>query len=177
VPALSVDGDKLSYTDEGTGNPVIFVHGSCGGAAQWKALSGRLSADYRTICPDLFGNGRSEPWSMSRHWSPDDDRRAFEAIFDMLAESAHFVIHSIGAHAAYPTIRDHPDRIRSITFFEPAYFHLLRGIDPLISESEQLASRFRSSMEAGERERAMEGFIDTWAQPARAPLAPPAPAR
>ena len=60
MPILNVDGDRLYYLDEGAGTPVIFIHGSCGGADQWRALSSRFQESYRTICLDLFGSGQSE---------------------------------------------------------------------------------------------------------------------
>jgi 3-oxoadipate enol-lactonase len=56
---LNVDGDKLNFSDIGTGKPVIFIHGGCGSGKQWKALSTALSEKYRCIALDLFGNGEA----------------------------------------------------------------------------------------------------------------------
>jgi pimeloyl-ACP methyl ester carboxylesterase len=75
MPVLYVDGDRLYYLDEVAGTPVIFIHGSRGGAGQWRALSSRLQDSYRTICLDLFGSGQSESWPIERHWTVDDDSR------------------------------------------------------------------------------------------------------
>ena len=32
MPFLDVGSDRIHYSDEGEGVPVVFVHGSCGGA-------------------------------------------------------------------------------------------------------------------------------------------------
>ncbi len=164
MPTLNVDGDKLHYFDEGTGVPIIFVHGSCGGARQWRALAAGLKEDYRAVCLDLFGSGESQSWPIERKWTAQDDGRAIDAILDLLGEPAHFVIHSGGGHFAYPTIRHRPQNIRSLTFFEPVYFHLLRETgDPLFAQPEEMANRYREALDDGNREQAMAGFVDAWA--------------
>ncbi len=165
MPTIDVGGDALHYTDKGTGAPVLFVHGSCGGGGQWKALAGGLEHDYRTICIDLFGAGRSEPWPIERVWTVEDDKRAIDRLLTEVDEPVHFVIHSGGGLFAYPSIKSHLEQIRSLTFFEPVYFHLLRQAgDPLFSEPEGMATRFRLAIEGGDRDRAMGNFVDVWAQ-------------
>lgn len=165
MPTISVDGDRLHYTDEGAGAPIIFIHRSCGGAGQWRGLAAGLKHRYRTVCPDLFGSGQSQHWPIERKWSARDDGRAIGAILDLIGEPAHFVMHSGGGHFAYQTIKDRTQQVRSLTFFEPVYFHLLRETDdPLFAEPEEMANRYRSSMDQGDREKAMAEFVDAWGQ-------------
>jgi len=165
MPKIDVDGDRLHYTENGAGIPVVFIHGSCGGAAQWKVLAGTLSDQFKTICLDLFGSGESEPWPIEREWSPQDDDRAIDAILNLVGEPVHFVIHSGGGCFSWPSIKNRTGQIRSLTFFEPAYFHLLRqSANPLFAEPEGMAKRYRQLMEAGDRDAAMASFVDTWAR-------------
>ena len=164
MPVLDVGSDRLHFFDEGSGTPVVFIHGSCGGGAQWKGLSSVLREEYRTLCLDLFGCGHSQPWPIERKYTVEDDERAINAVLDFLGQPVHLVIHSGGAHFAYPTIKGRRDHILSLTLFEPVYFHLLRQArDPLISEPEEMANRYRAAMDAGEREKAIAGFVDVWA--------------
>ncbi|WP_419914124.1 alpha/beta fold hydrolase [Hoeflea sp.] len=164
MPTLDVDGDRLHFTDDGTGTPVIFVHGSCGGAGQWKAMAAGLTDNHRTVCLDLFGSGQSQPWPIERVWTAEDDERAISAVLDRLGEPAHFVIHSGAGHFAYPTIKNRNHDVRSLTLFEPVYFNLLRETgDPLFAEPEQIANRFREAMDNNDLDGAMEGFVDSWA--------------
>ncbi len=168
MPILNIDGDRLHYADSaegGDGVPVVFVHGSCGGGGQWKSLAGALSEDYRTICIDLFGSGRSEPWPIERHWTTRDDERAIDAVLDLLAEPVHFVVHSGGGCFSYPSIKSHRAQIKSLTLFEPVYFHLLhQSNDPLFAEPEDMANRYRAALDDGDTERAMASFVDAWAR-------------
>ena len=164
MPTLSVDGDALHFSDEGAGVPVVFVHGSCGGGGQWRALASALKERYRTVCVDLFGSGKSEAWPLERVWSRADDDRALSAVLDYLGEPAHFIVHSGGGIFSYQTIADNTAQVRSLTLFEPVFFHLLhhRG-DPLFAEPEGMANRYRAAIEEGDLEQAMSGFVDDWA--------------
>ena len=163
---IDVDGDRLHFIDEGAGAPVVFVHGSCGGARQWKGLASALGDECRTVCIDLFGSGQSESWPIERQWHVDEDSRAINAVLDLLAEPVHLVAHSGGCHFAYPVIRDRPDRFLTTTLFEPLYFHLLRqGGDALFEEPQAMSIRYREAIDAGDAEAAIRGFVDKWTSP------------
>ncbi len=49
----------IAYTDSGTGNPVIFLHGFCESKEMWEFFKTNLSSKYRVLCPDLPGFGDS----------------------------------------------------------------------------------------------------------------------
>ena len=59
----SFDGVKIAYSDEGSGEPVLLIHGFIQSGNSWngtvvkKAL---IDAGYRVIVPDLRGNGKSD---------------------------------------------------------------------------------------------------------------------
>lgn len=160
---VDIDGDKLHFADQGSGAPVVFVHGSCGGARQWKGLASALRDDYRTICIDLFGSGQSGSWPIERQWRVDDDGRAIDTVLDLLAEPVHLVAHSAGGHFAYSAIGGRPDRILTLTLFEPVYFHLLRQDgDALFEEPRAMSIRYREAADAGNLEEGIRGFVDKW---------------
>lgn len=178
MPLLDVDGDRLHVLDDGVGEAVVFVHGSCGSGAQWRRLASGLKGSYRTLCVDLFGCGYSQPWPIERPWTPADDERALNAVFDLLDGPIHLVAHSGGGCFAYPTVNGHRDRIASLTLFEPVFFNLLHQAgDPLFAEPEAMASRYRAAIDAGEREAAMAGFVDAWARAAGSWTGLPEPVR
>ncbi len=52
-------GELLWYEDEGTGYPVVLVHGWCMSSAVWKYQIEGLSSSQRLLAPDLRGHGRS----------------------------------------------------------------------------------------------------------------------
>lgn len=53
-------GVKLHYVDEGTGSPVLFVHGNPTWSFAWRRFVKDLSRDYRAIAVDHVGCGFSD---------------------------------------------------------------------------------------------------------------------
>ena len=54
---------RVHYHEQGTGDPVIFLHGACTGASGYSNFKGNYpvfaQAGYRSIVPDLLGYGLS----------------------------------------------------------------------------------------------------------------------
>lgn len=65
LPHVTVNGIELYFEDEGTGEPVLFIHGGFGGVESTlypkpSSITGALPADrYRTISFDRRNSGRS----------------------------------------------------------------------------------------------------------------------
>ncbi|MBM9478096.1 alpha/beta hydrolase [Nakamurella flavida] len=60
MPTLEVEpGIRLAYTDQGTGQPLVFVHGFGGSGDSWRRQVAALSDRFRVITVDLRGHGRS----------------------------------------------------------------------------------------------------------------------
>lgn len=57
---IKVNGVKLSYTEAGTGQPVLFIHGFPFNKSSWEAQMDDLEKDYRVIAFDQRGFGNSE---------------------------------------------------------------------------------------------------------------------
>jgi pimeloyl-ACP methyl ester carboxylesterase len=64
---VTVDGVELHYTEWGDpdAEPVVCVHGLSRNGRDFDAFCRRLADDYRLLCPDMPGRGRSE-------WMPGD---------------------------------------------------------------------------------------------------------
>ncbi len=59
----SFDGIRIAYTDEGSGEPILLIHGFISNGSSWnktRLKADLLTAGYRVIVPDLRGNGRSD---------------------------------------------------------------------------------------------------------------------
>lgn len=52
-------GERLWYTEQGTGYPVVLLHGWCMSSAVWKYQFDGLAASMRLIAVDLRGHGHS----------------------------------------------------------------------------------------------------------------------
>lgn len=111
------NGVTIHYTDEGSGVPVLLVHGFANPAnLQWRRL-GRIDAlkqqGYRVIALDNRGHGRSEkphdPARYGREMSEDLAR-----LLDHLnIPKAHVVGYSMGGFITLRFVCDHPDRVLS----------------------------------------------------------------
>lgn len=101
-------------------HPVLFLHSSGLGGAQWARARGAFS---RSEAPDL-GDYGDEPWSgpSAFHWI--DDLALAERALERLGD-AHVVGHSYGAFLALQLARRHP--VRSVVAWEPVAFRLIGG--------------------------------------------------
>ena len=57
---ISVLGFNIYYRDEGSGTPVILLHGLGGDGSRWGPNIRPLAADFRVIVPDQIGFGQSD---------------------------------------------------------------------------------------------------------------------
>lgn len=57
---IDVGGLKINYQVEGSGNPILLVHGNGLSHGQWKHNIGHLSKYYKVYAPDLPGFGLSD---------------------------------------------------------------------------------------------------------------------
>jgi pimeloyl-ACP methyl ester carboxylesterase len=111
-------GVKLHYLVEGTGEPVVLIHGAKSSARMNWELPGvmdALAGDHRVIALDLPGYGESDqptdPADYGQAWIED-----LILLLDHLKiEKAHIVGYSMGGVVALKFIADHPDRVLSGT--------------------------------------------------------------
>jgi pimeloyl-ACP methyl ester carboxylesterase len=107
----------LEYDDAGAGEPVVLIHGLGGNANVWGAQRWALSREFRVLCPDLPGCGRSKPaHDISIRTLVDD----IVALLDHLdIASAHFVGHSLGSVIVQHLAVRHPGRVQRIALVGP----------------------------------------------------------
>ena len=70
---LKLNGLRYHYLDEGSGDPIVMVHGNPTWSFYYRELVKALSGSYRTIVPDHIGCGFSDkpddrdyPYTLSR---------------------------------------------------------------------------------------------------------------
>jgi len=67
---VAVPAGRLHYIDEGTGESILFVHGTPTWSYEWRHLVRALSPDWRCVAPDLLGFGLSDrPEGFA--WTPE----------------------------------------------------------------------------------------------------------
>ena len=110
-------GVQIHYVEEGTGEPVVLVHGFLGSIESYvrPGIFGELAKRYRVIALDLRGHGKSgkphDPRDYEREMGLDIVR-----LLDQLAiDRAHIIGYSLGALIVAQLAATSPDRFRSIT--------------------------------------------------------------
>jgi haloalkane dehalogenase len=55
-----VQGRRMAYVEQGSGAPVVFLHGNPTSSYLWRSVLPEVSSLGRCIAPDLIGMGDSE---------------------------------------------------------------------------------------------------------------------
>jgi pimeloyl-ACP methyl ester carboxylesterase len=89
----------IRYSDLGYGEPVVLVHGYLESLEIWNGFADELSEDYRVICVDLPGHGRSGIYAAIDSMAIMAD--AVKRVLDVLGIGRTVIIgHSMGGYAA-----------------------------------------------------------------------------
>jgi pimeloyl-ACP methyl ester carboxylesterase len=97
----------LFYTDQGTGLPVILIHGFCETHEVWEGLAADLSTSYRVICIDLPGFGSSD--LQARAFSLLNIAEDINRLLEALAISKCVAIgHSLGGYVTLAMVESNP---------------------------------------------------------------------
>jgi len=60
MASATINGIEIAYTDEGSGTPIVFIHGFPLNRTMWDAQVKALSGRARCIAVDLRGHGESQ---------------------------------------------------------------------------------------------------------------------
>ena len=116
----ATNGDvTIHYEDEGSGNPVLLIHGHTMDRRIWDPVMPELlSADMRVLRPDLRGHGRSARPDFGYHVS--HHAADMEAVLgDAGIDSATVVGYSIGGGVALEMAVTMSDRLGGLVLMSP----------------------------------------------------------
>ena len=103
----------ISYTDEGKGTAIVFLHGFLENKKMWNAFIPEFSKKYRVIAIDLLGHGASE--SLGYVHSMEDNADVVHAVLSELRlRKAVFVGHSMGGYVALAFAELYPEFIKGL---------------------------------------------------------------
>jgi len=111
--ALEVEGSPIAVTDVGHGPVLLFVHTGFWSLV-WRDVIARLAPDFRCVCFDAPGTGRSGRL-LARSISLERASRALEAIVRALdIEDITLVFHDLGGPSGIAGAARVPDRVRAL---------------------------------------------------------------
>jgi haloalkane dehalogenase len=106
------DGLRMHYVDEGTGDPVLLLHGEPTWGFLYRKLIPPLASAHRVIAPDYFGFGRSDK-PVGRDWYSYD--RHYASIERFVAElevtRLTVVVQDWGGPIGLRLAVEHPERV------------------------------------------------------------------
>ncbi|PXY32577.1 alpha/beta fold hydrolase [Prauserella muralis] len=148
IAARTVPTDRLTVNvleaPERSGVPVVFVHGNVSSSLFWQRTMLALPPGLRPLAVDLRGFGGTEaaPVDATRGLADfSDDVAATLAALDL--EPAHLVGWSLGGGVVLRLLRDHGERVRTVTLVNPVSpfgFGGTRGVDGALLDPEGAGS-------------------------------------
>lgn len=147
------DGVTLSVSDEGSGVPVVLLHGLTA-TRRYVVMGSRAleRSGHRVVAFDARGHGRSSPAPLASAYEYDDLARDLVGLLDALSISrAVLAGASMGAHTLLKVALDHPDRVAGMVVITPGY-------DP-DSYSDRARLAHWEALSDGLRSGGIDGFV------------------
>jgi len=131
-----LSGTKMHYIEQGSGDPILFLHGIPTSSYLWRNVIPHLSKLGRCIAPDLMGMGKSD--------KPDIEYSIFDHInyLEQFIQTLKLnrivlVVHGWGSIIGLAYAMKHPDKFKGLVFYE-AYLRANNGDDESLPYREQL---------------------------------------
>jgi pimeloyl-ACP methyl ester carboxylesterase len=111
---LQLGAARVAYYDEGSGPPVLLLHGCPFSSLVWRQVIPLLRPQFRCLAPDLLGLGDTET-PPGADWSlPAQVTTVIELLDALDIDAAHVVGHDHGGALAQLLAADHPERVRRL---------------------------------------------------------------
>lgn len=115
---FDAQGVKIHYLEQGTGPPVVLIHGLHASAElNWNlpGILGALAKDHRVIALDLPGHGRSDKPQEEAAYGLRLVEDVVLLMDHLKIDKAHVVGYSLGGMVTLKLLVEHPDRVLSGT--------------------------------------------------------------
>ena len=153
---LEVRGNKIFYIQEGTGEPILILHGYPYSSFEWASIWDELTKKHRVVIFDLLGMGFSDK-PQNHTYSFQEHAEIVNALLTFLKiDHVHILSHDLGVSVGQELIARNSDadtegsnifKIESITFMNGGLFmdvYQPRLIQKLLSQSPTFVGKFIS---------------------------------
>jgi haloalkane dehalogenase len=119
----TVAGKQIAYVEEGSGDPIVLLHGNPTSSFLWRNVVPELVGSGRVIVPDLIGQGDSEKLPASE----GAERYTLEVVYSFLDglleaiganENVTLVIHDWGSALGFMWAMRHAAAVRGVVYME-----------------------------------------------------------
>jgi len=112
----------MAYVEEGSGDPIVFLHGNPTSSYLWRNVIPHVAPHGRCIAPDLVGMGDSDrlPDSGPGRYRFVDHRRYLDGLLEALdvRENVTFVVHDWGSALGFDWANRHRDAVTGLAYME-----------------------------------------------------------
>ncbi len=118
MPAVSkhveVDGLRLHYLEQGSGDPVLLLHGWPTSSFLWRNVIGAVAERNRVLALDLPGFGRSDK-PLDASYSFRFFTRTLDGFLDAVGvDGTGLAVHDLGGPIGLYWASQHPERLRKL---------------------------------------------------------------
>lgn len=146
-----------------SGNLVVALHCSGGRGGQWRPLGKQLKTGFTVDAPNLADIPQTAGWNNS---SISCAAMPHIARIDRHDGPVHLVGHSYGGVVVLHIAASRPERVASLTLYEPAAFQLLKELGPAgagaIRDIAALAARIRDAVATNRTTDSAAQLVDYW---------------
>lgn len=131
---INAGGIATNYHDEGTGAPVILIHGSGPGVtawANWRGAIPELSKKFRVIAPDILGFGFTERPDGVQYGMEVWTKHLVDFLDALELDRVSIVGNSFGGALALSIATRHPERVDKLVLMGSVGvpFEITAGLD------------------------------------------------
>jgi pimeloyl-ACP methyl ester carboxylesterase len=172
----------IRYRDEGSGEPLVFLHGLLVNGRLWEDVAELLQPDFRCIVPDLPLGSHQIPMNADADLSPPGVAKLVADFLETLElESVTLVGNDSGGAISQIVATKHPERLARLVLtncdaydnFPPKLFSYFKpaaripGALALMSQSMRIKPLRRTPIAFGEltKSRIDDGLLEDWLRP------------
>ena len=141
---IMIDGVFAHYRDEGTGFPVVLIHGMSSSLHTWQGWTEILSKQYRVIRMDLPGFGLTGP-NADNDYTIATYEKYIEHLLDSLGvKECYMAGNSLGGFITWNYALHHPEQVKKMILLDAAGYPL-KSPPPVVdlAKSKLLSPFFR----------------------------------
>jgi non-heme chloroperoxidase len=177
LSVVRVNGVELHYHEQGSGDPIVFVHGGLVDLREWVPVARELRDAYRTIVYSRRYNYPNQNLVATISHSAAVEAEDLAALIRELGLGpVHVAGISMGAYTGLLTAVRHPELVKSLVIVEPA----LMGWAPTLPGGQALYDDFMAMWNAsgdafarGDSVAALRAAIDWFVAPGAMERIPP----
>ena len=160
---VDVEGGRLYFEVEGSGKPLLLIHGGLGSLRMWDGLVPALVERYRVIRFDTRGYGRTE----SEHVAFSNRADAAAVLAHVGAPSCHLIGQSRGGVIALDFTLERPELVDSLVIAAGGASGLVADVPPgtPLPPWEEMERLWESKAWDELSELETQIWVDGWGQP------------